>query len=374
MIKIGIFGGTFDPIHVEHVSMVKSAIKELNLDKLIVLPTYVSPHKQNNVVTDGAHRYNMLKLAFDGVDKVEVSPYELDKGGVSYTYQTILHYKQAYANGNLYFLMGSDMLENFPYWKNPQIIADNANLVLTVRKGSGFNDNELINTVRNLYNANVIKLEYVGENVSSTMARTYLKLGLSTSEILPIKVSEYIALNGLYTPNNLYSFVKSKLTEKRLYHTANVILTALKLCKSANVSKEEAEVASLLHDVAKYENPANYNFAETDAPAPVIHQFVGAHIVKNLLNVDNENVINAVKYHTTGRPNMTNLEKLVFIADLIEPTRNFEGVDILRQAVFNNFDSGFKLCVSELYKFLLKKGEPVYYLTKDCAEYYKKEN
>ena len=109
-----------------------------------------------------------------------------------------------------------------------------------------------------------------------------------------------------------------------------------------------------------------------DVPSEVVHQFLGAYIVKTVLGLENEDVINAVKYHTTGRANMSNLEKLTFIADLIEPTRSFTGVEELQRAVFNDFESGFKLSVSELYKFLLKKQSPVYYLTGECYNYYVK--
>ena len=157
MEKIGIFGGTFNPIHLQHVEMVKQAVKELNLDKIIVIPTYISPHKQGETAVDGLHRLNMLKLAFSGIDGVEISAYELEKGGVSYTYETILYFKSVYPNATLYYLMGSDMLENFPTWKNPKIICDNANLVLTSRLGTGFNDNKLIKTINTLYGVNVIK-------------------------------------------------------------------------------------------------------------------------------------------------------------------------------------------------------------------------
>ena len=375
MEKIGIFGGTFNPIHLQHVEMVKQAVKELNLDKIIVIPTYISPHKQGETAVDGLHRLNMLKLAFSGIDGVEISAYELEKGGVSYTYETILYFKSVYPNATLYYLMGSDMLENFPTWKNPKIICDNANLVLTSRLGTGFNDNKLIKTINTLYGVNVIKVSYVGSDVSSTMVRTFFKLGLSLDNLVVEKVGNYITKNNLYPPSDEYNYVKNALTEKRRKHTAMVIITALKLCKMVGVDKKTAELSALLHDVAKYKTPEDFiGFTvDNDVPPSVMHQFLGAYIVENVLKIKDIEVINAVKYHTTGRPNMSATEKLIFIADLIEPTRTFPGVEKLRQAVFNDFESGFKLSVQELYKYLTSTGETTYYLTKDCAEYYKGE-
>ena len=376
MVKIGIFGGTFNPVQLEHVEMVKVAIKELNLDKMVVVPTFVSPHKQGEEVVNGKYRVDMLKLAFEGVNQVEISSYELEKGGVSYTYETILYFKNLYPNAELFYLMGSDMLENFPTWKNPEIITKNANLVLTSRLGGGFDDNALTLAVKNLYNANVLKISFVGKMASSTLARTLRKLSLPLTNVCDEKVYNYILKNNLYAPDSVYEFVTKMLTEKRRYHTAMVIATALKLCKSAGVDKKKAELAALLHDVAKYQNAELYPefFVEKGVPSSVVHQFLGAHIVKTILKITDVDIVNAVKYHTTGRPNMSNLEKLIFIADLIEPTRNFTGVEKLREAVFNNFESGFAISVNELYKYLKNSGETVYHLTKDCAEFYKGEN
>lgn len=372
MMKIGIFGGTFDPVHNEHVSMASNAVKELNLDKLIVIPTYISPHKIGKNVTSGEDRLNMLKAAFSGDEKIEVSSYELDKGGVSYTYETILHFKNTYPLAEIYFLMGSDMLENFPTWKNPDVIIKNSTLVLTKRNNGNYNDDALRDVILKKYGAKVLTLNFTGGDISSTKIRVYAKLGLNISEFTPKNVADYISLNLPYK-NYYYDFVKSKLKQSRLYHTANVILTALSLCKNADVDASAAELAALLHDVAKYENSADYPVNLKGVPKSVEHQYVGAYIVENVLKINDRDIVNAVKYHTTGRVGMSNLEKLVFTADLIEPSRTFDGVDRLRELVFEDFFNGFNVCANELYKYLLKSGDDVFYLTKECAEYYKKE-
>ena len=109
-----------------------------------------------------------------------------------------------------------------------------------------------------------------------------------------------------------------------------------------------------------------------NVPDSVIHQFLGAHICKTVLKIPYDNVINAVCYHTTGRKNMSNLEKIVFIADLIEENRNFSGVDEIRKRIDENFETGFAFAVKELYKFLKNQNNKVYYLTKECAEFYNK--
>ena len=111
MKKIGIFGGTFSPVHNEHVSLARAGINELGLDALYVLPTNVSPHKKSTGASK-ADRLNMLKLAFSLDEKVVVSDYEITRGEVSYSYITAEHFKSQY-NAEIFMLVGADMLKDF---------------------------------------------------------------------------------------------------------------------------------------------------------------------------------------------------------------------------------------------------------------------
>ena len=127
-----------------------------------------------------------------------------------------------------------------------------------------------------------------------------------------------------------------------------------------------------MHDCAKYLNPEDYKAAGFNCdgvPQPVIHQFLGAFVAEKTLGVTDGEVLSAIKWHTTGKPNMSELEKIIWTADLLEPSRDFCGVDELRRAVERNFESGFRLCVSELYKFLKKDGAPLY-MTDEVYSYY----
>ena len=111
--RIGIFGGTFNPVHIEHVNLAKAGIEELKLDKLFILPTYISPHKKS-VSVSATDRLNMLKLAFSDVDKAIVSDYEIERKGKSYTYLTVEHFKKEFPDSEIFLMMGADMLKIFP--------------------------------------------------------------------------------------------------------------------------------------------------------------------------------------------------------------------------------------------------------------------
>lgn len=372
--KVCIFGGSFNPVHSEHIKIALSSIEELGLDKLIVMPTYVAPHKKGVNVISGFHRKKMLEIAFNGNDKVEVSDYELLKQGVSYTYQTIEHFKTLYKDSELYFLMGSDMLENFPTWKNPEIIIKNAKLVLTKRINGETNDNKSIEIVKNLYGVTPEILSVYGTTVSSTKIRVYKALGLSLEGLVPKQVEDYIDSNGIYLGNDLYSYVKNTLPIKRRVHTAGVILTAIKLAKTLGVSTEKAEIAGLLHDIAKYEDASSYPNLKLpkDISSDIIHQYLGEYIARKTLGVTDEAVLSAIKYHTTGRSDMSQLERIIYVADIIEPSRTFSGVEELRTAVEADFEKGFSICLKEIVEFLTKSGTEIYPLTLEALNFYRR--
>lgn len=372
--RIGLFGGTFNPIHNEHILMANEAIKELNLDKLLVMPTYVSPHKIGKEVAPGEDRIKMAKLVFQNNPKVEVSDYEISKKGISYTYQTLEYLTEEYGGAEIFFLLGSDMLENFPKWRNPDLICNMATLALTERRGEGLDNELLIKIVEERFNTKVVKLKVYGNDISSTKIRLYTKLGLSVEEMCPSEVIGYIKERDLYSSDEYYSFVREKLTEKRLNHTAGVILTAIRLAEENGVDKGKAEKAALLHDVAKYMDPKDYpNFKlDGNVPSPVVHQFLGEYIARVELKIEDEDILNAIKYHTTGRPNMSTLEKIIFVADLIEPSRTYADVDYLRKEIDKNFNEGFRICIIEIYKYLQRSTNEIYSLTKEAVDYYKK--
>ena len=371
MEKIGIFGGSFNPVHNEHIKIAKGAISELSLDKLLVVPTFTSPHKINESMASSEDRFNMLKLAFDGEKKVEVSDYEINAKGISYTYLTVSYFKSLYPNAKLYLIMGSDMLENFPTWKNPEIIAESAEIVLLNRKGNDNLNENAIKKIKELYNKTVLFLKTEGECVSSTEVRLRAMLNLDLSFLVDKKVENYIIANNLYKGNKYYEYISKNLPEKRKIHTLGVILTAKKLAKQLKIDEEKAELASLLHDIAKYEKVENYaNILPNNCPCDVAHQFIGEYILREKLKVTDKDVLNAVKYHTTGRANMSTLEKIVYIADLIEPSRKYQMVAYLREVIDNDFETGFKICVKEVLDFLKLGGGDIYYLTEEAYKFY----
>ena len=374
--RILLFGGTFDPVHNEHVKLARGALKELSPDKLIILPSYVPPHKAA-AEASASDRLEMARLAFSFDERVEISDYEIARGGDSYSYLTVGHFAGIYPDAELYFLIGGDSLFDFDGWKHPEIIAKKAKIAVVAR--GQFTEKLVARSAafEKTYGYKPKMLSFTGDLTSSTYVRYCLMLGCE-GENIPQAVSDYIRENGLYQGDELFGYVREHSKEKRLLHTAGVIECALKLNgqKSLRLDRDKVVTASLLHDVAKYMRPEDFpSFVPPDVlPRSVDHAFLGEYVAKTVLGISDEDVLSAIRYHTTGRPDMTALEKLVYTADLLERNRDYPGVKKLRELTERDFEKGFRECMLQGYKRLKQMLMPggIYYLSAKAYEYYSK--
>ncbi len=197
--KIGLFGGTFNPVHNGHIMLAQYCRQELSLDKVLIIPDYTPPHKDNSELLSCEHRLTMCKLAFDCLDGFEVSNIEIKRQGKSYSYQTVTEIKNLYPDDELFFLMGADMFLTLDKWKNPQIIFNKAKIAVIPR-----NDSSCLEL--DLYYKNVIKpmgaeaviLKKPVVQVSSTFIRDNLYRKDVKDKLLPENVYNYIVKNNLY--------------------------------------------------------------------------------------------------------------------------------------------------------------------------------
>jgi len=374
MERMGILGGTFNPVHVEHVALAKNALEELKLDKLFVMPTFISPHK-NSAPAPAEDRINMLKIAFSGEEKIIVSDYEIQKQGKSYTYLTVEHFKNTF-DAKLFFICGGDMLTNFKTWKYPERILNACDLAVFGRE-EVFTDYEKEKKYfKERFNKDFIRLSYKGNNASSTKIRIYSSLGLPLLGIAPNGIEEYIKQKGLYGGDVYTQFVKKYLPEKRLRHTANVINCALNKAKELNLDAEKVRISATLHDCAKYIDHTKVKgfVLPKDVPVPVVHSFLGAFIAEKYLGVDDQEILDAIRFHTSGKANMTLLGKLIFVADMVEEGRDYEGVEYLRELYEQeDFEKCFVECLKEEFLHLLNKKQRIYVETINAFEYYVKD-
>lgn len=179
--KIGIYGGSFNPIHIGHEKIAELVLKELNLNKLLVIPVGIPSHKENNL-KDSFFRYELCKKVFEGIDKIEVLDIEIKKSVVSYTYDTLLEIINIYGTEHEYFeIIGEDSLENFNSWKNYEKILELSKLVVLKRKN--YNGNKF-----EIKHKNIIFLKNPYFDFSSTEIREKLKLGEDISHMVNPKI------------------------------------------------------------------------------------------------------------------------------------------------------------------------------------------
>lgn len=361
--RIGLFGGSFDPVHREHVKLARAAAQELKLDKLFVLPSFVAPHKLQGSKADGKERAELCRIAFRGLPQAEVDEYELSRGETSYSYITCAHFRSLYPHDELFFVMGADMLENFPLWRKPEEILKNVTLAACGR-ATGL-PVEAARKIEALYGKSPVLIPFTGEDVSSTKIRVELAFGKSP-ETLDEEVLKEIRKRGLYTHPAIAPALALEKEERR-EHSFRTALTAVKYAKREGIAEERALLACALHDCGKYvplSSPYLTGFVPPEGvPAPVLHQFTGAYLAEHLFGIDDREIIDAIAYHTSGKENMTPLGKLVLVADMVEEGRAFEGVDELRAALDKSLDEAVIACLSRQIVFLREKNVPVYPLS-----------
>lgn len=382
--KIAVFGGSFDPVHNEHVRLIESAVKSLALDKVFVMPAYAPPHKPEKKLAPDEDRMEMCRLAFAHIPQVEVSSYEIEKKGTSYTYLTMEYFSSLYPCAELYFLVGTDMLRDFPTWKYPERILSCCTLAVCARdENLGWLERER-KEFQEKFSKDFAVVDYNGAPVSSTQIRVLAGAGESVTALTGKAVAEYIKAHKLYKiPYADLALAKEKTTRKE--HSLRVAYTAVKRALSLGVSEEKALKASLFHDCAKNlppDAPELSGFVLDEhygrVPPPVLHQFQGAYLAEKFYKISDQDVLNAIKFHTSGRENMSELEKLIFLADMVEEEREYEGVERLRELFYRvekkgkgGLDDCLRLALKETVAFLEKKGGEIYPLTKKAYEFYK---
>lgn len=197
--RTGVLGGSFDPVHNGHVALGRAAIKEANLDRLIVMPARVQPFKQGKRVTEDYHRQAMAELAFSGMENTVVSDYELNNMKISYTYDTLVYLQKKYPDERLYFVLGTDSMLQVEQWYKGTDILENFSFAVSVRPG--YKEEELescISELRRKYGTEIIKICSNMPDVSSTEVRRKIAAGESVEEMVPEPVERYIEKNGLY--------------------------------------------------------------------------------------------------------------------------------------------------------------------------------
>ncbi len=388
MERIGIYGGTFNPPHIGHIQAAKQSVEALGLTKLLLIPDRIAPHK---VIPSGSptarQRLEMLRIAVEDCPGLEVSDLELNREGVSYSYETVLELKSQYPEAELVLLMGTDMFLSFHTWRNPQIILENASLGVFYRGEKG---------EAAAIEAQKAEMEQLGHtvylvknpvvNISSTQMRRLLAFRCA-GEFLPEGVLDYIRENRLYDTRTdwknlpmeeLEPIVIGLLNPNRVRHVLGCRDTAVALAKRWGANETDAARAGILHDITKaIDGPLQLTLCQAYGKIlsdfsrrypKTLHALTGSLVAQRIFG-ENEAVVSAIEHHTTGKANMNLLETIIYVADYMEPNRDFPGVEKLRELAFSDIQAALKLGLEMTLEHLKRQGSEVSPESREALEF-----
>ena len=391
--KIGIYGGTYNPPHTGHMQAALEAVRLLKLDKLLLIPDRIAPHKE---IPSGSpapeQRLQMLRIAAADCPEMEVSDIELQREGPSYSYLTVEQLRAQYPDAELILLMGTDMFLSFHTWREPERITKEATLGVFFRGEKG--EREKILAKKHQLEEAGAKVELVENrilNISSTQLRRLIAFRCA-GEFLPEGVYEFIRENGLYDTDadwknlpmeQLEAVVLRLLNPNRVNHVLGCRDTAVELAKRWGADETDAARAGLLHDITKaLDGPLQLTLCreygtildEFGCKYPkTLHALTGSLVAERIFG-ETQAVVSAICHHTTGKAGMTLLEKIIYVADYMEPCRNFPGVERLRELAFSDLDAALKLGLEMTLEHLKNLGDEVSPASREALEFLNKHS
>ena len=386
MERIGIYGGTFNPPHIGHLEAAKQAVTTLGLRRLLLIPAYAPPHKAvlpSNSPT-AQQRLEMLRIAAADCPEILASDMELKREGVSFSYETVAQLREEYPDAELVLLMGTDMFLSFDTWMEPKEILKNASLGVFYRGEKGEKaaiekkKAEMEESGATVY---LVRNDVI--SISSTQMRRLLAFRCA-GEFLPAGVLDYIRENHLYDTRTdwkglpmeaLEPIVISLLNPNRVRHVLGCRDTAVELAKRWGADLTDAARAGILHDITKaIDGPLQLTLCQAYGKVlddfsrrypRTLHALTGSMVAQRIFG-ENENVVSAIEFHTTGRADMTLLEKIIYVADYMEPNRDFPGVERLRELAFSDIDAALKLGLEMTLEHLKDQGAEVSPASRDA--------
>ena len=396
--RIGIYGGSFDPVHNGHIAMIRSALKSGFIDCVIIVPSVRNNFKLYSNKLPPPYRFYMMKETVDGLGlkNCYVSDVEYDVEGVSYTAVVLakltsdeyireflitngIKRKKAEEHHEFFWIMGSDTLGTFETWYKPGEILYYVSLLAAVRPGDSTDVEKAKASIKKNLGGKVGIFRLDGVECSSSEITTS-----GDFSQVPEPAREFIRRHALYTENTKLEGVSEEarkqffecavwmyhhLGEKRLLHTLNVGYLSAHLAGLYGADRDKALIAGALHDCAKelpleqqLEMAKRYS-GDLFTEKKIIHSSAGATFAKEELGIGDSEILDAICYHTTGRGGISVLEKIVYLADKIEPARNYMDLAPIREAAEKDLDSAVRMTAVAIKNKFVSQGRDIHPVT-----------
>ena len=351
--KIGLLGGTFDPIHQAHIDLALGFAEALSLDRVILMPTGIPPHKLKPNTASADHRLAMCRLAAKPHPLLTVSDMEIRRGGASFTADTLAALDAEMPGNTWYLLMGADMFMTLGTWNRFEEIARRAVLCSAPRPPYTLPQMQAYATELERFGASCFLMPAVLPAISSTAIRTEVQNGETPLQDLPPAVAAYIRANHLYkdvmfmenrtTDEQFIEIIRGRLSDRRFHHSLCVAEEAERLAKRYGANPAKAKTAGILHDILKDTAPQtllqmmqDFGILLSDverSAQKLWHAMAGAAFVEQVLGLKDPEIVDAIRYHTTAKANMSLLATVLYLADFTSADRDYEDVDEMRRLV-----------------------------------------
>lgn len=372
--RIGLMGGSFNPIHLAHVAMAKKAMEEAALDKVLFLPTGNPPHKREGLAK-ASQRLTMVKLALAQETGFFPTDIEMNRTGTVYTVDTLILLLKLMPMAEFYYVIGEDTLYDLVNWREPEKVFQMCRFLVCPRPGiEEAVPPQVILEELNRRGARFTFLKEQVGDMSSTALRAHLGSGEEPEGLHPA-VMEYIRVMGLYgireSPPGFAAFMDrlmGSMNIKRFSHTLCVAYAARHLAKLHGEDEEKAAMAGLLHDCAKgmdlnsmqvYVREHRMKVDDSIlSSGALLHAVVGAHMAQHEYGVSQEQVLSAIACHTLGKVPMTRLEMIVYLADKIEPDReDYPGLSEIRSLSETNLTGAVLMSLKNTTSYVKDRGK-----------------
>lgn len=380
MKKMGLFGGSFDPIHQGHIEMALRLAEKLELDGVLLMPTFVPPHKIRVSMAAAEHRLAMCRLAAEVFPQLQVSDLELRREGASFTVDTLTALCRQYPDTRWYLITGADMFTTLRTWHRFEEIARMAVPCTVPRNGTDMADLRAYAAALEQEGIHCYVDDAPVTDVSSTEIRQRVAAGKSLQGLVLPSIEEYISRYGLYRQGDgmhlqtqdeqFIAIIRSRLSDYRFRHSLCVAEEARRLAVRYGADPDKAYTAGILHDImkdtewdAQRKILADYG-EELDAverqSRTLWHARTGVVFLQHVLGVEDVDILQAVRYHTTGRAGMTLLEKVLFVADFTSADRDYPDVDVMRRFADESLEAAMRYGVDYTIRELLERGNSIH--------------
>ncbi len=384
--NILLFGGAFDPVHNGHKQILEYAVKNKNWDKVIIIPTATPGHKEGcnvpYVIRKEFARIS-FKDIFSDIEFCDFEYLQLDKK--SFSYLTLRHLKEKYPKANFTFLIGQDHILYLKKWKNYDEVIKNTSFLAFLRDEFDEDTKRSLEEIKK----DGARIDFIKNKpiiISSSKIREDL-LNEKPCEYLDDEVFDLIKKYSLYSNNEeerLFNTSKLLLEllvdEKRKIHSYNVAKMAILLAQVHNIDIKKAELSALLHDINKRISEEEMHKRcyegliknlDKNKPFKTLHGFAAADFCQRELKIFDEDILWAIKSHTCGREGMSDLEKIIYLSDLLSEEREFKEKDYLVKLSKENLNLAMLKSLELSIKWLEELGKELDNDTLEAIEYFK---